>query len=342
MSIKTTEDNVDLQILKHLQQANGAISAAKFFNYRNIWIRDNCQIAYCLELCGYHDFAVDILRAILNILHSYREKIQIRIEKGRPPIDEFWKLIHPVYSVDGKEMEGPWAWCQNDAVGLLLFVIGSMEDKSFLTQTDKSLLRDLVAYLKAIRYWQEDAGMWEEMEDYDIHASSIQSCVSGLKAIVKCGIDIETGLIEVGERVIQFLGNGHGTRRMIDLAHLQVYFPLRATRNILPLSLICRDLVRDNGVIRYVGDKYEAAPDGTEPSWPLGLYWIALSYAVNGAMDNALLYFNQAEIHRFDNGYIPESRARGVVCPHTPLAWVHAFAMCANKMVHNQSIRILQ
>src|SRR5690606_35988442 len=101
-------------------------------------------------------------------------------------------------------------------------------------------------------------------------------------------------------------------------------------------------LLREKGLIRYLGDSYESS--GHEPKeaqWPLGLFWLGLSWAVLGEKEKAHYWWVRANSTRTKDDFIPEGYSLkeaeiGLVyepCPDSPLTWAHAFAIALRGLI---------
>jgi phosphorylase kinase alpha/beta subunit len=179
-----------------------------------------------------------------------------------------------------EEFWDEWGNKQNDAIGALLFKIGDLElkgDKIIRDDSDLRILIKLVDYLTSVEYWHDkDNGMWEEHEE--IHASSVGACVAGLKRISKI-IDVDPLLIKKGEATLSWLLPNESETKKVDLALLSLIYPYnvvdKKTANAI-LNNVEEYLVRERGVIRYLGDKYYS--NGKEAEWTKGFPWLAIAY----------------------------------------------------------------
>jgi hypothetical protein len=320
---------------------NGAVLAAPNGDYDRVWIRDCCQVAYCLLVCNKVELGKKVLRGIFNILHKHNassKKIDHIIEYGKPAQNEGWKLIHPLYDRGGNEMfhQDGWGWCQNDAIGLFLFCVTMAEeiDQDFLTVKDIRFIKQLVLYLMVVRYWEADNSIWEE--GVCENAPTISSCIAGLKAVKETlDIDVPDILIKIGEKKQQQLASKHSQSHPVDAAHLQLFFPLGLSKDSSIIDQISTKLGGSHGISRYPGDIYEAGEDGKPAQWPLILLWEGLARFSVGQTDQALECLIKADKLRLANGDIPEAyrfhqnNGSGcyLPCRHTPLTWAHAFAL---------------
>ena len=179
-----------------------------------------------------------------------------------------------------EEIWEQWGNKQNDAIGALLFKVGDFEQKGIRiirNQNDLRILQKLVHYLQSIEYWNDkDNGMWEENED--VHASSIGACAAGLKKISKI-VDVPQEIIKKGEIALNELLPHESETKEVDMALLSLIYPYniaaKEQKGII-LKNVEEKLVREKGVIRYIGDKYHYR--NGESQWTKGLPWLAIIY----------------------------------------------------------------
>src|SRR3989344_3122843 len=253
--------NQSLQILKQMQYPTGLFAASRMnvkTGYNLAWIRDNVYTAIGLEAAKKYNLARKTLRALLELLLKHEYKIDWAIkEKPR----HHYQYIHARYDpVTMEEIWGQWGNKQNDAIGALLFKIGDFEQKGIKIirdENDLRILKKLVGYLQSIEYWHDkDNGMWEENEE--IHASSIGACAAGLKKISKI-IEVPESLIKKGKDALNKLLPRESETKEADMALLSLIYPYNIVtkkQRGLILKNTEKKLVKEKGVIRYIGDKY--------------------------------------------------------------------------------------
>ena len=191
-----------------------------------------------------------------------------------------FRYIHARYDpLTGEEIREEWGNKQNDAVGAILFKIGDLVKKGVLklSDDDKRIVQKLVSYLAAIEYWKDaDNGMWEENEE--VHASSIGACVAGLQA-VRGIVVVPEVLIAKGKEALNTLLPRESATKETDLALLSLIYPYNVVdekqRDAI-LRNVEEKLLRERGVIRYVGDQYYNK--NGEAEWTMGLAWLAIIY----------------------------------------------------------------
>jgi len=334
----------DLRALRHLQRGiDGSLVAAPWNNYIKVWVRDNLQIAYSLFVAGEWDFASEITSAINGICLKHRWKIDYRLRDGRPSSwGEMFQAIHSVYDIYGNEFPYPWGHLQNDAIGLILLTNGTIGSKipSLVTPEVMNYLSILPEYLHKMQYWLEDFGTWEE-GPYAQLPSDLSCIVGMMVAGQSLGVPYSEEALENGIAQRLSLGHRFSQSREVDLSNLQLYWPLGATDDESIILAIERELVRDHGVIRYHGDSYEISDDGMAMEWPLGFYWLGLSWYMLGDRDKAAYYLERGDSLRLPDGSIPEGyrhvcrdwKLEWAPCPHTPLGWPHGLSIALRSLL---------
>jgi phosphorylase kinase alpha/beta subunit len=289
--------------------------------YNRVWIRDNIYTLFGFEARGDLTASVNTVHALLDILKKHEYKVDWMIEQPLPK--EGHRYIHPRYDENGNELSEPWGWKQNDAIGALLWKIGTLDKKEkFVWRAgDKEMVQKIVAYLQAIEYWHDaDNGMWEEAEE--VHASSVGACLAGLLAVDHI-LHVPLHLIAHGEHALRTLLPRESITKEADLALLSLIWPYNIVtpqeRKLILKNV--EELVREKGVIRYVGDQYYS--NGAEAEWTMGFPWLAIIYKQSGEMNKYYFYLNKAKSALNENGEMPELYFGGTSThnENTPLLW---------------------
>ena len=275
------------QILENLQTRSGLFTASAgnvSTGYNKAWIRDNIY-----EAIGFETFnigkALQAYHALFDIFLKHEYKIDWAI---REKPKHAYQYIHARYNPETfEEFWEEWGNKQNDAIGLFLFKVGELAGKRYpviRNEDDLRILQKLVDYLASVEYWHDrDNGIWEENEE--VHASSVGACAAGLKMVsasVK-SVNVDKKAIESGEKALACLLPNESETKDADLALLSLIYPFNIAteeqRDAI-LADVEEKLLRNRGVIRYIGDKYYNAPEkiGSEAEWCFGLPWLAIIY----------------------------------------------------------------
>jgi len=326
-----------IQILKSLQQPNGLFIASSPYvttGYNRTWIRDNIYESIGLEAVKSYTEAIKSYQALLDILLKHEYKINWAI-KEKPK--HRYQYIHARYDpLSGNEILEEWGNKQNDAIGALLFKIGDLEGRGITivrNTNDLRILQKLVHYLKSIEYWHDkDNGMWEENEE--VHASSVGACTAGLKSISKI-VNVPKDLIKKGQEILNKLLPRESETKDTDLALLSLIYPYNIVseeQKLVILHNIEKRLVREKGVIRYIGDKYYY--NGAEAQWTFGFPWLSIIYKYLKRPDLHAYYMRKTLEVMNANGELPELYYANSdeYNENTPLGWAQALflVMCTS------------
>ncbi|MBI2647588.1 glycoside hydrolase family 15 [Candidatus Woesearchaeota archaeon] len=301
--------------------------------YNRAWIRDNVYTAIGLEAVQHYKLLKRILRALFDILLKHEYKIDWAI-KEKPRYS--YQYIHARYDpITMEEIWEQWGNKQNDAIGALLFKIGDLEEKGIKVirnENDLRIIQKLVYYLQSVEYWHDkDNGMWEENEE--VHASSIGACIAGLKKISKIA-EVPNNLIAKGEKALNKLLPRESETKEVDMALLSLIYPY----NIISkeqIGIILKNiegkLVKEKGVLRYIGDRYYYK--NGEAMWTMGLPWLAIIYKQLNRPDKYALYMRKTIEAMNDKGELPElyfADGSGYN-ENCPLAWSQAMFVASLK-----------
>lgn len=312
-----------------MQYPTGLFAASRMnvkTGYNLAWIRDNIYTAIGLEAAQKYSIVKKTLRALLNILLKHEYKIDWAI-KEKPKYH--YQYVHARYDpITMEEIWGQWGNKQNDAIGALLFKIGDLEEKGIKiirNENDLRILQKLVYYLESIEYWRDkDNGMWEENEE--VHASSIGACVAGLKKISKI-VDVPEDLIAKGEGALNKLLPRESETKEVDMALLSLIYPYNIVtkkQREQILKNVEKKLVKEKGVIRYIGDKYYHKKG--EAMWTKGMPWLAIIYKQINKPDKYAFYMRKTIKAMNEKGELPElyyADGKGYN-ENCPLAWSQA------------------
>ena len=272
---------IALKKLKSLQYPSGLFSAANKnvkTGYNKSWIRDNIYEALGFEAVKDIKTIKKTFHALFDIFLLHESKIDKALaQKPNNANDHIHARFCPFTFTEFNE---PWGNKQNDAIGAFLFKVGELYKKGIMVIRDRNdlrILQKLVDYLRSIEYWHDkDNGIWEENEE--IHASSVGACVAGLKSIKQL-VDVPEWLIEKGIATLNQLLPRESETKEVDLALLSLIFPYNIVSKKQAYEILKNveeKLVRERGVIRYIGDKYYN--NGKEAEWTFGFPWLAIIY----------------------------------------------------------------
>ena len=320
-----------------MQYPTGLFAASRMTvktGYNLAWIRDNVYTTIGLEAAQKYSIVKKTIRALLDILLKHEYKVDYAI-KEKPK--HHFQYIHARYDpISMEEIWEQWGNKQNDAIGALLFRIGDLEEKGIRiirNKNDLRILKKLVQYLESIEYWHDkDNGMWEENEE--VHASSIGACAAGLKKISKV-VEVPKDLIKKGEEALNKLLPKESKTKKVDMALLSLIYPYKIVtkkQRALILKNVEQKLVKQKGVLRYIGDKYYFR--NGEAQWTKGLPWLAIIYKKINNPAKYAHYMRKAVEAMTEKGELPELYyADGKDHnENTPLAWSQAMFVAGLKI----------
>jgi alpha,alpha-trehalase len=155
------------------------------YDYRYVWIRDQCYAGQAVAKAGPHSLLDDAVRFVRERLLEHGPTLTPAYTTSGGRVPDQRQLDLPGYP-GGSDIVGNWVnqQFQLDAFGeaLLLFAAASAHDR-----LDADGWRAAEAAVEAIEArWQEkDAGIWEIDPDVWTHSRLI--CAAGLRAISGCG-----------------------------------------------------------------------------------------------------------------------------------------------------------
>ncbi len=332
-----SEIDSHLAILRKLIAPSGLFLAAAEYGvstgYDKSWLRDNFYEVMAFEEAGDIEVARKTWHALLDIFLKHEEKINWAIQK-KPQFT--YQYIHARYHPETfEEFWEEWGNKQNDAIGCILFALGTHEERGtsmMRTEDDRRIVQRLVDYLHSIEYWHDaDNGMWEEYEE--IHSSSIGACLAGLEKVQQTGLaTVPQEIISEGRASIARRLPRESKTKFVDLALLSLIFPYRVasekeTREIL--SNLEYHLVRDKGVIRYRNDRYyNVNEDGfsEEAEWTMGFPWLSIIYRELGEHERADYWLEKSRSILDGEGKMPELYFSHTSIPNenNPLGWAES------------------
>jgi GH15 family glucan-1,4-alpha-glucosidase len=339
-----SEIDAHLAILRKLIAPSGLFLAAADVGvstgYDKSWLRDNFYEVMAFEETGDLETSQKTWHALLDIFLKHEDKINWAIEK-RPQFS--YQYIHARYNPETfEEFWEEWGNKQNDAVGCILFAIGSHELRGtsvIRDENDKRIVQRLVDYLGTIEYWHDaDNGVWEEYEE--VHSSSVGACLAGLKKIKESGLAIVNDEhIALGVDSLEMRLPRESKTKFTDLALLSLIFPYHITDEIQTREILSNleyHLTKDRGVVRYRNDRYyNVNKDGIseEAEWTMGFPWLSIIYRERGEHEKADFWLEKARYALDAEGKLPELYFSHTDIPNenNPLGWSESLYVIALK-----------
>jgi GH15 family glucan-1,4-alpha-glucosidase len=363
--ITTSKQKVDgaLRVLDTLYHYNGGYSASPNGHYQAFWLRDIMYCAIAKEYMGDFASVKKSFGLMLDIFEKYSEKIDSCIDNRPAAKHNFLHARYRAHTLE--EFPDEWGHNQLDIFGLFLYKVGDLKMKGIevlRNLRDYKRVQDIIWYLYSIRWYEDpDFGVWEEGPE--LHSSSIGSVLAGLMSVRK-HVDearVPARFIEQGKDALRKALPRESASRPYDMAQLSLIWPykvLDADTRAVVLDNIERNLVRENGLIRYPGDRYYNADYknllGNEAEWPMGFGWLAVVHAkiaeeaqakgdVLGAIEHLKKshhYVKRTEKTMRDGYNIPELFTNGAPNTNTPLGWAQAMYIIAVQAIENLKGRL--
>lgn len=305
---------------------------SEYVNY--VWIRD-VYYQTKVNLNSNPEAYVQTYHSLLDyykgLNYKYDNKVDHLIKKPFP-LNNI-RFIHPRFYPNLTEITGDWGNLQLDCFGYFFLGVAEGIKKRLdiiRDESDTQIINKLIEVLLKIKYWNiQDNGIWEENEE--IHASSIGAIIGGLKALEDVDFMVPRKLLTEGEIILNRLLPSESLSKKVDLALMTLIYPfniLSEENKQLVISNIHTYLERDNGVIRYLGDKYYNV--NGEAEWTFGFAYLFFTY-IDLDFEKAEKYLHKLISNIDDNGYVPELFYSGTRKPNinNPLGWSVAMTILA-------------
>jgi len=343
------------KVNQKLKLENGLYVASLGEEYVDFcWIRDIYYQALpdkFLNPKGYEQTYHTLLDYMIGLEEKYDNKISWLIKNPRPI--NTTRFIHPRFNKDLSEITSEWGNIQLDAIGyFLLGIAEGVSDGLNIVRNleDVKIIQKIINMLEAISYHTvKDNGAWEEYSE--IHASSIGAIAGGLIKLKEvahiCHIQIPSSLISKGMCVLNSILPNESATKHVDLALLTLIYPFNVVtpqQRDKILDNVEKYLLRNNGVIRYIGDEYynnckDNQPIGSEMEWSFGLAYLSIIYSQMGDKNKAQFYLDKIlkPINK-DTMYIPEGYYSNTndANPNIPLGWSVALAIIASIYINKK------
>jgi Glycosyl hydrolases family 15 len=261
-------------------------AATSWSGYHYVWVRDNVFVAHAHYVNGRVDAAVSGVRSLSAFFSKYPFRFDDIIAGA---VDRKAPMNRPHIRFDGdslSEVPEEWSHAQNDSLGYFVWLFCNLASAGAIPLTGDGfgLLEKIIAYFRAIRFWEdEDSGHWEEVRK--ISASSIGVVVGGLEAMkvmleatvrrqgfgparVERNVRLLTDLLRRGRKALdailpaECIQAARQKRRRFDAALLFLVYPIGVVGQAMADRIVgdvVRHLQGDVGIRRYIGDSYWCA-----------------------------------------------------------------------------------
>jgi GH15 family glucan-1,4-alpha-glucosidase len=339
------------QLATRYQAASGAFPASPAYAvYTYCWLRDGSFTAEGLSRHGHHDSAEAFHRWCARLLRDRAAQVQelaAGIRSGRPVPAR--PLLPARYTLDGHDSHEPWWDFQLDGFGTWLWALAAHLDRA---GRDAAPYRDAIA--TAVRYlaclWEQPCYDWWEEHAEHRHVSTLASIAAGMTAALGLGTlddDLATQAGEVNARVratVQARGkrDGHLVKWLngldVDGSLLACHSLLATTggaEEAATLAAVERDLVRDYGVYRYLGDTFYGGG-----RWPVLSGFLGLAYARAGRVPEARAALSWIASTANGDGELPE-QVGPLLHPDREAEWIERWGSVATPLLWSHGMYLM-
>jgi alpha,alpha-trehalase len=280
-------------------------SEGRNYDYRYVWIRDQCYAGQAVAAAGAHPLLDDAVGFVRDRLLDDGPRLAPAYTVAAGPVPEERDLDLPGYP-GGTDRIGNWvrSQFQLDAFGeaLLLFAAAARHDR---LDADGLRAAEVAADAIAARWVEPDAGVWELDPDRWTHSRLV--CVAGLRALAALLPGRERSerrraladAISARAAAEALHPDGRWQRSPGDprvdaallLAAVRGAIPATDPRSLATLHAVERELTEDGYCYRYRPD--ERPLGEAEGAFLLCGFWLALAHAQLGDRVAATRWFER-------------------------------------------------
>jgi GH15 family glucan-1,4-alpha-glucosidase len=314
--------------------------AGRNYDYRYVWLRDQCYAGVAVAVCEPHPLLDDAVRFVTARVLEHGDRLAPAYRADGTTLPEQTTLDLPGYpggaAVAGNRVTGQF---QLDTAGeaLQLFAAAARHD-----HVDDDVVRaaDVAVRLIEARWKEPEAGIWELHDDW--WTQSRLSCVAGLRAYAGYLAGQQAAelvgladriLAETSRRCVSKTGawrrspKESGVDASLVLPPVRGALPAADPRTLATLDAVRRDLAVDGYVYRFAHD---SRPLGdAEGAFLLCGFGMALAYWQQGETAEAFRWFERNRAACGPPGLLAEEydvrqrQLRG----NLPQAFVHALLL---------------
>lgn len=297
---------------------------------------------------------IQTYQTFLDYLIKYENKMDYLIKN--PSDYNNHTSLHPRVYPNLSEITANWGNKQGDAIFLMLFGLGvglSKKMKILRNTKDKEVVQKCIKMYETMEYWTLSGNdAWEEHDD--VHSHAIGAGLAALRKLKKNGFNVDETKLSIARKTLDDLLPKETVYRDCDLAQLQLIYPLNIVSRDQGeeiLDNIEHNLLRKNGVARYVGDTYYNLASehsfnthnslyypniknqlkGNELEWTFGLAYLSIIYKKMGFELTSKKHLDTILRHADEDLMIPEGyySKTNIKNENTPLGWSVALTIIA-------------
>jgi alpha,alpha-trehalase len=311
------------------------------YDYRYVWIRDQCYAGQAIARAGAHPLLDDAVRFVSARLLEHGPELKPAYTTAGRRVPDQRRLELPGYP-GGYDLVGNWVnkQFQLDGFGEALLLLAAAADHDHL-DADGWRAAETAAAAIASRWQEPDAGVWEIAPDAWTHSRLI--CAAGLRAISqrRPAGERASGWLTLADRITAETSakalhpSGRWQRSPADervdaallLLPIRGAIPPADPRSIATLRAIEQELTEDGYCYRYRPD--ERPLGSSEGAFLLCGFLMALTYQQQGDLVTAARWFERNRAACGPPGLLSEEfdvrqrQLRG----NLPQAFVHALML---------------
>lgn len=341
-----------LRLILSQQQPSGAYPASPTFSayVGYSWFRDGSFIADAASAAGavesasaFHDWCASIVTARSDRIRD----IVARAASDEPVGDDL--MLATRFTFDGAEGSDEWWDFQLDGYGTWLWALGEHVRRHGLDSSRWAEAAGLCTAYVASSWQRPCFDWWEEYRD-DVHVSTLGCLAAGLRSAI--GLDVLTPQAAAAAQhaaaaiddVLRgdAVRDGHLTKWLgseaVDGSLSSLVGILRVTDASSPvgratIAAVERDLVRDGGTFRYLGDTFFGGGQ-----WPLLSCLLGHAHLAAGDRERARELLVWAASTADDDGMLPEQVPWHLNDPAFVQQWIDKWGPSARPLVWSHAM----
>lgn len=339
-----------VEVIRAHQAPTGAyLASPNFAVYRYCWLRDGAFIADAMSRAGDLDSAEGFFRWCDRVLRAREDRIAVLLARRADGEEiETSQFLPTRFTVAGDDVDDDWTDFQLDGYGTWLWAL-DLHHRRHGRPLEPFLAGAELSARYIARFWDHPCYDWWEEHVDRVHTSTLGALWAGLHAATEwseLGPDVRAECMAAAEAIRERIlaearRVGHLPKWLgddaLDASLIAVAVPFEVLDAEDPLmratvAKIEAELVRDDGVYRYLGDTYYGGGQWLILAGFLGWY-----HARTGRTDEALAKLRWIAAQATEDGLLPEQVGHHLQAPSerglwlrrwgpvaTPLLWSHA------------------
>ena len=360
MTSEATIDDADvrrlaatgLRLIRSLQTPSGAYPASPTFSaYAGYsWFRDGSFIADASSVAGatesasaFHDWCASVIVSRATRI----DEIVARAASGQPAPDE--AMLATRFTFEGEEGTADWWDFQMDGYGTWMWAVAAHCARHRLDPARWRTALELCARYVASSWARPCFDWWEEHSD-QLHVSTVGCLAAGLRAAIGTNLLTEgtaahalqaltdmAALLDdaacTDSHLTKWIGNPAVDGSLAALVGILGVVDARSTVGRGTIAAIERDLVREDGTFRYLGDTFYGGGQ-----WPLLTCMLGQAHLAAGDRVRACELLRWAASTADAAGMMPEQVPHHLNDPGRVAEWVHRWGPAARPLLWSHAM----